>query len=84
MLLCVFKSASECGPPLFIFKGNSVPYRVVLKGEVTEMPISLFPSFTVIATRDDIRGVGLKNFRNWAHCFVDYIKDYPRMFSKRY
>lgn len=76
-LMPVVSADGDTGPPLFVFKGVQLPYRKVLSdgNEVTQTYHSVLPRGSVVAMRERGGGVDGANFFEWAHKFIESVKD---------
>lgn len=76
-LMPVVNTEGDCGPPLLIFTGSSLPYRqvVVCDKPVIETFSDYLPRGACIATRAENGGVYSVNFINWTKMFVESVKD---------
>eukprot|EP00171_Calliarthron_tuberculosum_P002273 IDg2273t1 len=76
-MMPVISAAGQCGPTLFIFKGQRMPYREVLRHGVAHVQTyaDLLPRGSVMAFREERGGVDTKNFLGWARLFVDSVRD---------
>ena len=74
-LMDVIRAAGDHAAPLFVLKGSSIPYRILIRGgiKITESPASYLPTNAVFAMRTENRGVDSTTFLNWAAVFVRYI-----------
>lgn len=70
-------AAGECGPTLFIFKGQSMPYREVIRNGTARLQTyaDILPPNSVLAFREDRGGVDSTSFNNWAVLFVESVRD---------
>lgn len=76
-MLPVISAAGQLGPTLFIFKGQNMPYRKVLRGGevLVETYADPLPRGSVLAFREERGGVDTKNFLEWARIFVSSVRD---------
>lgn len=67
----------ETGPPLFVFKHHTLPWRRVLRKGATQVETyaDFLPQGSVVAAREEGGGVDSANFLSWARHFVDSVRD---------
>lgn len=73
----VVSASGELGPMLVVIKGVKIPYRVLLRDgkKITQTPASFLPRRALLVTRAERGSVDAQNFLNWAHSFVEYVRD---------
>lgn len=76
-LMPVVSAAGDVGPPLFVFKGTSLPYRNVIENGniVTQTYTTYLPRGACVAMRAEGGGIDIANFLSWAQLFVSSVKD---------
>jgi len=76
-VMAVVSAAGDTAPPLFVFKGARLPYRVVEEAgkEVVQTYSTFLPRGSAVAMRDQNGGVDSENFYQWARLFVESVKD---------
>eukprot|EP00171_Calliarthron_tuberculosum_P004807 IDg4807t1 len=72
----VVSAEGDIGPTLFVFKGTTLPYRQVKRGDnvVTETYADFLSREALMATREDCASVNAQNFMDWAQSFVAHVK----------
>lgn len=52
-------ASGECGPPLFVLKGNKIPYKVLIKEgkEISKTTLTFLPRRVILVIKDDLSGV---------------------------
>lgn len=76
MLPTIFANG-DCGRPLFITQGGSMPWREVVRGNRYEMEtiFECLPRGSLATTRDTVAGVTKFSFELWAEYFVRDVAD---------
>ena len=75
--MAVINADGETGPPLFVFKGVRLPYRVVLGagGEEVQTYATYLPREARVAMREQKGGVDSEKFYRCGLQFVDSVRD---------
>lgn len=76
-LMSVVSAASDSGPPLFVFKGKTLPYRdVIVDGViVTQTYAEFLLRGSCVAVRQEGDGVDSQNFLHGQKFFVSSVRD---------
>lgn len=77
-MMPVIFASGDYGKPLFVIKGNRIPYQTVKSSngnEVVETLSDCLPRGSIITTRTETASVDKNNFLRWARQFVEDIRD---------